>query len=765
MPWYRTLRTMVTKGPYVPLAVVLGAAVLGAVSLWLVERELIARTGVSLALGAAEVVGKLDMMLQERDGDIQVLAANPQIQSADPVVIRAYLEAVQRAYPVYSRITVVGRSGLVVASTDEELIGQDLHADSWFQAVWHAPRVHAETVGELDRRGGALVAVVFSAPLKGADGAFLGAVMTEVDRAVWSRLVEEMINQFSVQAKNFGTVQYQVLSADGIALLTSEQEGWGRNLQMAGLPSALKVTRGWFGYVEEEHLVRKVPVISGYARMSGVRSIAGLQWGLLVRADRADVLASVRRLLLKLGFGGAVGFFLMLLAILWANVGQWKEQERSMQAKQALVENEAKLRAIVETSIDGIITIDEKGTILSLNPAAERLFGYPCNEIVGRNVAALMPEPYASEHDGYLAAYLRTGCAKIIGVGREVVGRRRDGTLFPLELGISEMRVGTQRQFTGLVRDISERTAMLKRIEETAVFFRLLSDHLPVGVFEIDARGGFLYGNQMWRYLLGIDLGARGTERLASQRRSWLEWFHPDDREKVEEEWEKTRVEFDRVAVECRISQAAGEPRWVNVLLWPMTTDNGIRFLGVMEDITARKRTAAHTMSLLQHGRFELRTPAEARNLAELLAYAFPDPMRSQLGLTELLMNAVEHGNLNVSYAEKSALLERGTLEAELERRLTLPEYQRRSVRVAVDRTERELELSIIDDGAGFDWKPYLTENGDCSDDSHGRGIAMSKIMSFDRIEYRGCGNHVVAATRLGDADPRAGEFPGHRAA
>jgi len=130
-------------------------------------------------------------------------------------------------------------------------------------------------------------------------------------------------------------------------------------------------------------------------------------------------------------------------------------------AESALRDSEERLRAILETAVEGIITIDERGTVESLNPAAEKLFGYEAGEVVGRNVSVLMPAPYRGEHDGYLGNYLRTGRARIIGIGREVVGLRKDGTVFPMHLSVSEVRLAHKRLFTGFVHDITER----KRLE------------------------------------------------------------------------------------------------------------------------------------------------------------------------------------------------------------------------------------------------------------------------------------------------------------
>lgn len=127
------------------------------------------------------------------------------------------------------------------------------------------------------------------------------------------------------------------------------------------------------------------------------------------------------------------------------------------QAEAALQESEERMRAIFETAVDAIITIDDRGRLERLNPAAQRMFGYAEAEVVGRNVSILMPAPHAAAHDTYLANYLHTGERKIIGKGREVEGLRKDGSVFPMDLTVTEMRLGERRMFTGMVRDITAR--------------------------------------------------------------------------------------------------------------------------------------------------------------------------------------------------------------------------------------------------------------------------------------------------------------------
>jgi two-component system sensor kinase FixL len=127
----------------------------------------------------------------------------------------------------------------------------------------------------------------------------------------------------------------------------------------------------------------------------------------------------------------------------------------------------ARLQAIFDTATEGIVTIDETGHIETWNGAAERMFGHPAAAVVGRNVAMLMPEPYHSEHDGYLEKYRRTGVRHIIGIGREVTGQRADGSTFPIDLSVGEGWVDGRRFFTAVIRDITERKEMQTKLAQT----------------------------------------------------------------------------------------------------------------------------------------------------------------------------------------------------------------------------------------------------------------------------------------------------------
>lgn len=151
-------------------------------------------------------------------------------------------------------------------------------------------------------------------------------------------------------------------------------------------------------------------------------------------------------------------------------IQQAEELRHSAAAHQQMRSSERdaaeRFRAVIDNAHDAIIAIDAKGRIETFNKAAMRIFGYQPEEVLGRNVSMLMPEPYRSAHDGYLHNYITTGVAKIIGTGREVQAKRKDGAIFPIDLSVGEMAIGESRGFIGVVRDITERHEAARRVQE-----------------------------------------------------------------------------------------------------------------------------------------------------------------------------------------------------------------------------------------------------------------------------------------------------------
>ncbi len=186
---------------------------------------------------------------------------------------------------------------------------------------------------------------------------------------------------------------------------------------------------------------------------------------------------------------GVVDFLEPFLATCAGIVQAYKNERLRKTAEEQLVRSEQRIRAIVENVIDAIITINSRGIVQTFNPAAERIFGYTASEVIGKNINTIIPEPHRGLHDGYVQKYLETGENEIIGKTREIEGERKDKTIFPLEISVSEMRIGNEIGFIGIVRDISERKLIESELvtarEESEKANRAKSDFLAVMSHEI----------------------------------------------------------------------------------------------------------------------------------------------------------------------------------------------------------------------------------------------------------------------------------------
>jgi DNA-binding response OmpR family regulator len=154
---------------------------------------------------------------------------------------------------------------------------------------------------------------------------------------------------------------------------------------------------------------------------------------------------------------------------------------------------------------------------------------------------------------------------------------------------------------------------------------------------------------------------------------------------------------------------------------------------------------SARTLKAMTQGKFKFRTFEEGRDLASLLSNTVDNGDRLAIGLIELFLNAVEHGNLGIGYARKSELNQNGTWADEVARRLALPQSAEKRVDVIFERKDHELHFHVRDEGDGFDWRSYLQFNPERAFDTHGRGIALARTLAFDRLIYQGRGNEVLA--------------------
>jgi PAS domain S-box-containing protein len=267
-----------------------------------------------------------------------------------------------------------------------------------------------------------------------------------------------------------------------------------------------------------------------------------------------------------------------------------------MQTEAALRASEARSAAIVETAVDGIITIDAQGLIASFNPAAERLFGYTAAEVIGQNVRLLMPSPYRDEHDGYLARYCQTGEPRIIGIGREVRAQRRDGTTFPIALAVSELHLDGRRLFTGIIHDLTERVRMEEALRQHALLLDLSYD--PIFVWE-EQRGIVLW-NQGCERLYGFTR----AEALGRNSHVFLQTVFPVSFEAV-----TTALGRDgHWSGELQHTTRDGRQVLVESRFQVVTMDDRPVVLELVRDITVRKQAEA----ALRASEARFRTMADA---------------------------------------------------------------------------------------------------------------------------------------------------------
>jgi len=178
--------------------------------------------------------------------------------------------------------------------------------------------------------------------------------------------------------------------------------------------------------------------------------------------------------------------------------------------------------------------------------------------------------------------------------------------------------------------------------------------------------------------------------------------------------------------------------------------DTAVRDFTDYRHLKERLERGLRCLTLIRNASFSIQTVEEARDLGMVLANACPDPMSTVIGLTEILVNAVEHGNLGITYEEKSQLNAAGQWQSEIERRLSLPENATKHVEVQMTRDNGCVRFTVRDQGPGFDWQRFIDIDPLRAFDNHGRGIVIARTMSFDLLEYRGCGNEVVAQVGAG---------------
>ncbi len=247
----------------------------------------------------------------------------------------------------------------------------------------------------------------------------------------------------------------------------------------------------------------------------------------------------------------------------------------------ALQDSETKLGAILDTVADGVVAVDESGIIRVFNPASELLFGYRSEEVLGLNVNVLMPSPDREAHDGYIAHYLRTGIKNIIGIGREVSGRRKDGSVFPLHLTIGEARLSGGRLFVAVLHDLTAR----KRAEEKLLTLSRVVEQTPNAVMMVNLGGIIEYVNPSFTRLTGYT-SAEAIGKTPALLRS------PHTSPEQYQRLRQTLLAGGEWREEIQDRKKNGELYWALEIISPMRNAAGsiTHFLAIQQNITEQKR-------------------------------------------------------------------------------------------------------------------------------------------------------------------------------
>ena len=322
------------------------------------------------------------------------------------------------------------------------------------------------------------------------------------------------------------------------------------------------------------------------------------------------------------------------LGIAWLN-HQLRVAEAAWRHEAELATARAeRLDAIINTTVDGIIVIGTKGTIEAFNRGAERMFGYPASEIVGQNVSALMPSPQHDEHDAHLERYLTTGVAKVIGLGREVVGRRRDGSTFPLHLSVGEMRIDGARKFTGMLHDLTQRAQLGDRLRASEARWRAVIDSAVDGIIVSDEHGRIesfnpaaerLFGHREAE-VLGRDVAMLMPSPDQDEHDTFLTRYLATD--------PATMIGSGR---EVKGLRTDGTTFPMHLSVGQITVDGARKFTGILHDLTARVKMEEQLQ--------EQTALARLGEMAAVMAHEVKNPLAGIRGAMQVFTTRMPSGS------------------------------------------------------------------------------------------------------------------------
>ena len=475
--------------PHLLIAMTVFAVLAGIGLIRFIEYRFVEATGGELTLAATEVAEKLDRMLFERQGDVLMMARALSLQASDPKYLSEYLKWMKQEYsPVYLSLAVMDVQGTVVAATEPALVGQDHSRAASFIAARASRRLDIADVAGQEAENG-VDTIAFTAPILDSHGTFLGVVTSWVGVPFLEEVTTRTIRSLEARPGAGGRVEYQMLTRQGRVFVDSGLPHKGAiNLKELGLPSVLLSEAGVPGFIEEEHVRRHVQVVTGYAQTRGFGEFAGLGWSVLVRMERQEILAPIHAFLWKVGIAGGVVWIPMLGLLFWATARLRAEHRQAQQesawakaAEAALLQSQERNRAIVDTALDGVITIDSTGIVTDWNAQATAIFGWSREEALGRALSqTIIPEQDRQAYEQGIREFVRTGAGAILNRRIEIVAQHRDGRELPVELAVSPAKIGDAYIFSAFIRDITDRRRAERRLASQYAVTRVLSEAMTL---------------------------------------------------------------------------------------------------------------------------------------------------------------------------------------------------------------------------------------------------------------------------------------------
>ncbi len=588
-----------------------------------VEGRLVAAAGEELTVAAAEVSDKLDRLLLERRGDVLMLARAFSLRAFESSYVTSYLGWMKTNYaPVYLWLGVTDGQGTMVAATEPGLRGKDYSRAPWFKQVRKTKTLWIDDVGSHDADNG-IETVAFTAPILDSEGNFLGTVTTRVAVPVLEGVTTRTVRSLEERQEFTGPVSYQMLTKDGVIFADSDLRRKGpQTVDLTALTPAAADRAAEPGFIEEEY--RGVPTVTGYARTKGYGDFPGLGWHVLVRMDRDRILKPIRSILWKVGLAGVVVWLPMFSLLLWSTSKLRTEYQQAQQesawaraAEAALLQSQERNRAIVDTALDGLITIDSSGVVTDWNGQAAAIFGWPREEVLGRRLSELIiPTRDREAHERGLRRFLASGESHILNRRVEVLALHRSGREFPVELAISPVRIGDTFFFSAFARDITERREAETKLRESEARYRSVVNALDEGVVVIDDQGVVKTGNASAERILGLPIAE--LAKIPLNDASW-NTIHEDGTPFPSEAYPASvtlKTGQSCSGVVMGLYSRDGDLRWLEINSRPLRLKGQAAPSAVVvsfSDITKRKRaeerlTAQYTVT---------RVLAESRSLEE----------------------------------------------------------------------------------------------------------------------------------------------------